>query len=80
MPSIPDVGVTPYVGACSTRLQKTCAADTTLLSAGDGGSFDSVGIASPAITSIPMNGVFTSLLAIEMPLMLFPYSSNPAQA
>src|ERR1039458_943423 len=30
MPLIPDEGVTPRVGAWSTWLQKTCAADTTL--------------------------------------------------
>jgi hypothetical protein len=34
IPLIPEEGVTPSVGAWSTWLQKICAADTTLLSAG----------------------------------------------
>src|SRR5881227_3668932 len=71
MPLRPEEDVTPKVGVWSTWLQKICAADTTLLSAGDGGSFGDFESPDPPTMLIPTNGVSTSLLAIEIPFTLF---------
>src|ERR1022692_4368852 len=70
---IPEAGVTPCVGICSNWLQKICAPATTLLSAEKVGPPSAGGgPPKPALMAIPTFGVFTSLLAIEIPSMLFP--------